>query len=80
MEDDKKPNVHAKLMKTMDPSKTEVILYMLFDTDKWSAAQAQTLAVTLLSEKIGWTSPEEFYRILDAAQAKPTHSPPSQLQ
>lgn len=72
--------IQCKMMKTMDPAKTEVILYFLFDTDQYTAEQLKTLAITLLSEKIGWSSPESFSQLLEDARVKPTHNPPSQLQ
>ena len=61
------PPVKCKMMKTVDGSKTEVILYFLFEDSNYTNDQLISLALTLLNQKIGWTPTEKFSQILEEA-------------
>ena len=73
-------DVEVKMMKTKDPTNREVILYFLFKESNYTEESLLKLAITLLSERIGWSSPESFSQLLEDAKVKATHSPPTQLQ
>ena len=76
----KKEPIQAKMMKTMDTSKKEVILYVLFNEPDWTIEHLFKLLAALLQERVGWSSPENFSRLLEDAQVKLTHAAPKDVQ
>jgi hypothetical protein len=79
MKEQGKPPVNCKMMKSLDPSKTEVHLFFKFEDSNFTTESLMQYAITLLNERIGWTDPEVFYQLL-AAAADSSPDQPTGLQ